>query len=82
MDVDGDEPSWTQLREQLERAEEQIRLADQLDELGRFIRANEGRLHSRRYSVAEILSVAAFGMETVVASADTLEEIADKLQLG
>lgn len=79
IDVDGDEPSWTQLREALEREERYAAISSEIREL-----QEEGRKGcgwSYRWDVVLVVNIAGLAMAEVRASADTLEELAAKLSV-
>lgn len=78
VDVGGDEPSWTQLREALEREERYAALTEEIRELEQAGRkAPHG--FSYRWEVIVIVNIAGMAMCECHEGADTLEELAAKL---
>ena len=70
LDVDGDEPSWAQLREAVEAAEHLDRLVDERKDLRREAEHLDG--YTKRWTVLDNIGIA----NMVKADADTLEELA------
>jgi hypothetical protein len=79
LDVDGDEPSWTQLREAVEKAERSKQLTEEIADLDKQTKHNGGHFFSHRYSLTHDVQVAGLWMRHHDADADTLEELAEKV---
>jgi hypothetical protein len=81
LDVGGDEPSWTQLREAVEKAERSKQLTDELADLDKQMKTNSGRLYASRYELSQDESLGGLWIRHVLARKDTLEELAAEVGL-
>jgi hypothetical protein len=81
LDVDGDEPSWGQLREAVEKAERSKQLTEEIVDLDKQLKNNTGRFVSYRYWLPEEVQVGGLWMRHHHASSDTLEELAEQVGL-
>jgi hypothetical protein len=75
VDVDGDEPSWTQLREALERQEQAQEIREDLKDIEK---AKE-KVASRRHSYCFRLVTGDSWLVQILAQADSLEGLAEKI---
>ena len=78
VDVHGDEPSLTQLAEQLERAERYAELKEEKQQLERFGMKESGVLYIFRCRTY-VVHNGPFPHRNIIAEADTWQELADKL---
>jgi hypothetical protein len=82
LDVDGDEPSWTQLREAVEKAERYRQLMGEQAELRQQLDKNSGLILRDRYGLTQDDEVIpGFPLRHVLARKDTLEELATEVGL-
>ncbi len=79
VDVDGDEPSWTQLRLAVERAEQVAAALEERCEIDKEMELNSRRRLWNRYKVVRVDNFGGLAIGCIEASADTLEELAAKL---
>lgn len=81
LDVDGDEPSWTQLRNAVEAAELLRDAKARVSEITAELRRTEGLLCGYRWEIVKVRTMGALGACCIVSEqADTLEEMAQKLE--
>ena len=81
VDVNGDEPSWSQLREAVVLAERIDAAREERADIAKQLDRSIGKLHSRRWDVCWVDElVRGFPLCHVECSADTLEELAQKIQ--
>src|SRR5262249_46887555 len=78
VDVDGDEPSWTQLREAVARAERVAEVREELREVEKAVSNASGSLLCHRFELTQDRAIAGIPMRHHLADADTLEELAQK----
>lgn len=78
LDVDGDEPSWSQLREAVEVCNKVREIKDELQ----AIKEEAGRYSGYicRWSVSELVNIGGVLMNRVHEQADTLEELVAKME--
>jgi hypothetical protein len=82
LDVDGDEPAWTRLKQATERAQRAKELAEELADLGKQTDHNSGLLLRDRYELTQDDEVIpGFPVRRVLARKDTLEELATEVGL-
>ena len=82
VDVDGDEPSWTQLREAVAKAERVAEAREELRAAEKAISNASSVLLCHRFELTQDQAVAGFPMRHHLADADTLEELAAKVTEG
>lgn len=80
LDVDGDEPSWTQLRQEVVRSEHLAAIADEINEIESELKTIQTSLLSWRWSVSYVETVSGMQFRCIREQADSLEELASKLQ--
>jgi hypothetical protein len=81
LDVDGDEPSWSQLRAAVEKSERQTAVNEELRDIEAECQKLNSRSWRQRWEVVGIEGVNGIASFSVVhASADTLEELVAKLE--
>lgn len=76
IDVDGDDPSWTQFIEATKRAERHAELSERIGALRKERDRLQSQIHGKRYTALRNESFFA----VVVAEADTKEQLAEILE--
>ena len=79
VDVDGDEPSWSELAAAVAASEKKLALREQHSAAKKAMNIAGMRCHGYRWRVLQADFLGGIGIQTVLAQGDTLEEVAAKL---